>query len=90
MLTIHELLSRIAWDPTFGRGEFALAYHDRVRDELLTVPLRSVVLERGDRFAFTVIDPAGVVHRVPFHRIRKVWRDRELIWSRDPKDKRHS
>jgi uncharacterized protein (UPF0248 family) len=34
------------------------------------------------RFAFEALEEDGSVHRVPYHRVRAVWRDGELIWSR--------
>ena len=37
MIPLHELLSRIHWDPEFGRGEFRIGYLDHVRHELVYV-----------------------------------------------------
>lgn len=82
MQPLHELLSRIRWDPEFGRGEFWIAYHDRVEGRLVRLPFRSVGFEEGNRFSFTAVDPDGTVRRVPFHRVRRVWKDGALIWSR--------
>ena len=82
MVPLHELLSRIQWDPEFGRGEFTLAYLDKVRQELVRVPLREVRQEPGDHFCFEVTDEEGVVHSVPYHRVKEVWNDGELIWRR--------
>ena len=32
---------------------------------------------------FEAIEEDGSVHSVPYHRVRAVWRDGELIWSRN-------
>jgi len=31
LISIDALLARIRWDPTFGLGEFAVSYWDRIR-----------------------------------------------------------
>ena len=30
MIPIQELLSRIRWDESFGKGDFEIGYYDRV------------------------------------------------------------
>ncbi len=82
MMPIHQLLSRIQWDPEFGKGEFAIGYYDRVDDRIVTVPLRQVSIDPGDHFACRVTDSDGETHMLPFHRIRQVFRNGELIWHR--------
>lgn len=82
MIPLHELLARIRWDPEFGAAEFALGYRDRVLGRIVVVPLREVVLDPHDRFAFSFVDDEGAVHAVPFHRVRQVFRNGALIWSR--------
>ena len=84
MVPIHELLSRIRWDPDFGRGEFAIGYYDRVADSIIRVPLQQVFFDREDRFACQIVDDEGEAHMVPFHRIRQVFKDGTLIWQRHP------
>ena len=83
MIPLHELLSRILWDPEFGRGEFVLGYLDRLRDELVHVPLREVQRNPDSHFCFDVTDDAGVLHSVPWHRVKEVWKDGVLIWRRE-------
>ena len=82
MTPIHELLSRIRWDPEFGKAEFALGYWDRVAGRIVVVPLRKVGIDPHDHFAFDVVDADGVVHHVPYHRVRQVFRDGKPIWER--------
>jgi uncharacterized protein (UPF0248 family) len=82
MIPIQQLLHRIKWDPKFGRAEFVIGYYDRVRHDIVQVPLRDVQFEPGDHFSFTAVEADGSVHDVPLHRIREVRRDGKLIWQR--------
>jgi len=82
MIPLHELLARIRWDPEFGAAEFELGYRDRVLDRIVVVPLRELVLDPHDHFAFELVDDQGAVHSIPFHRVRQVFRDGVLVWSR--------
>ncbi|MCU0840906.1 MAG: DUF504 domain-containing protein [Thiobacillaceae bacterium] len=82
MTPIHELLSRIRWDPAFGRGDFVLGYWDRIADEVVRVPLSDVRVEPGNHFALDILDVDGCCHSVPYHRVVEVWRDGVPIWRR--------
>ena len=82
MVTIEALLQRIRWDPRFGRGSFTIGYYDRVRHEIVTVPLEQIHLATGNHFSFTAVEPDGTVHEVPFHRVREVHGDGVCIWRR--------
>jgi len=83
MTPLHELLARIRWDPRFGHGEFALGYWDRVLGRIVVVPLAKATIDPGDRFAFQLLDDEGNLHRIPFHRVREVYRDGVRIWKRE-------
>ncbi len=82
MTPIHELLARIRWDPEFGAAQFVIGYYDRVTGAQVKVPLERIRLEPGEGFAFEVAGEDGMVHTVPYHRVRSVWRNGELIWHR--------
>ncbi len=82
MIPIHELLNRIRWDAAFAQGRFVLDYYDRVDGRLVRVPISRVQQVPGDHFAFQVTDDDGATHDVPFHRVRDVYKDGELIWHR--------
>jgi len=86
MIPIHELLARIRWDGAFGRASFVIGYWDRVVGTEVKVPLERVHVASGQHFAFEAIESDGSVHAVPFHRVRHVWRDGRLIWSRPRSD----
>lgn len=83
MQPIHELLNRIHWDPEYGKGEFELGFLDKVEDKLIRLPLRKVVFVPGDHYFFHYMDEEGVEHNVPFHRIKAVYKNGELIWHRE-------
>jgi uncharacterized protein (UPF0248 family) len=82
MIPIRELHNRIRWDRQFAAADFRIGYYDRVDETIIVVPLNQVVQEPGDCFAVRVLDHAGVSHLLPYHRIREVYRNDELIWKR--------
>jgi uncharacterized protein (UPF0248 family) len=82
MLPIRQLLSRIRWDPEFGRGEFEIGYLDRVAGGIIRVPFRELEIGPEERESFGVVDEEGVYRRIPFHRVREVYRNGECIWRR--------
>ncbi len=83
MIPIHELINRIRWDKEFARGQFTLGYYDRLADRIVLVPFESVYFDQQDHFGFQVVDAEGEVHSVPFHRVKQVYKDGELIWHRE-------
>lgn len=83
MTPIHELLNRIRWDAAFAQGRFVIGYYDRVDDTMIQVPVSRVQLTPGDHFAFQVTDADGYTHEVPFHRVKEVHKNGELIWHRE-------
>jgi uncharacterized protein (UPF0248 family) len=82
MIPIHSLLHRIQWDAEFGKALFMIGYYDRKDDDIVRVPFRRIHLASGERFSFDVEEEEGGVRMVPFHRVREVWRNGELIWQR--------
>ena len=86
MIPLQDLLNRIRWDRDFGQGRFELGYYDRVAGRIVIVPMPEVILTEGDHFAFQLIGPAGEVISIPFHRVRQVYKDGQLIWDRQKKD----
>ena len=82
MLTVQELLSRIRWDKDYAKGAFSIAYYDRVANVVKTVPFRELCFDNDDHFAFGVVDEVGEIHWVPYHRVRALYRNGEVIWQR--------
>jgi uncharacterized protein (UPF0248 family) len=83
MTPIHDLLSRIRWDKEYGRGRFEIGFYDRHADAVQRVALVDVEFPEGGGRTFQFNDETGQARRVPFHRIREVYRDGECIWRRD-------
>jgi uncharacterized protein (UPF0248 family) len=82
MIPIQELLHRIRWDPGFG-GRFEIGYYDRLEDAVIRVPLAELRFPGEAPALFELLDQEGVLHSIPFHRIKAVWRDGSLIWHRE-------
>lgn len=83
MQPIHELLNRIHWDAEFGKGEFELWFLDHVGDQLLKLPFNEITFVPGDHYFFHYLDEEYNEHSVPFHRIKAVYKNGELIWHRE-------
>jgi uncharacterized protein (UPF0248 family) len=82
MVALDRLLHRIKWDREFGSGEFALGYYDRVIGQETLVSLSSITFDRQRPDTFTFTDEDGVARHIPLHRVRSVYRDGRIIWSR--------
>src|SRR5437764_582706 len=72
---IHELLSRIRHDKEFGQGQFEIGYFDRAEGTIHRVSFLQIGLPTGERRAFELLDESGRSRRIPFHRVREVYRD---------------
>jgi uncharacterized protein (UPF0248 family) len=81
MQPIHDLLHRIRWDPTF-KGNFEIAYVDHTQSDLVRVAFHDLRFDADDRAAITFLNAESEQVAIPLHRIRKVYRDGTLIWSR--------
>jgi uncharacterized protein (UPF0248 family) len=46
------------------------------------VALQEITSPEGVRRMLELVDETGLARRIPFHRIREVHRDGELIWHR--------
>jgi len=86
VIPIHELLNRIRWDPEFARGSFQLGYYDRAENRVILVPLKDVSFPPESQETFQLTDAEGRTHRVPFHRVREVYRDSKRIWHRPQRE----
>jgi uncharacterized protein (UPF0248 family) len=82
LIPIHQLLSRIKWDREFGRGHFEIGYYDRVADAIIRVPFSDLIFSPDENRSVKIMDDEGIVHSLPLHRIKEVYRDNQLIWHR--------
>jgi uncharacterized protein (UPF0248 family) len=84
MIPIQDVLHRIQWDPACRGRLFEIGYLDRVAGSIVRVPFGELHLDGGARASLRVRDVAGADHRIPLHRVRRVWRDGEIVWERRP------
>lgn len=82
MIPIQELLSRIRWDPAFGHADIVIGYCDRVDRRIVKLPLARIAFGPDSHSSFEAVAADGSVHSVPYHRVREIYRDGELIWRR--------
>ena len=83
MKTVQEILNRIRWDEEFAKHKFILAYYDRLQKDLITVDFTELQFLPDDHFCFYVVDALGETHSIPYHRVRDILCDDELIWHRE-------
>ena len=48
------------------------------------VGLQEVAFSDHERRAFEIVDESGRTRKIPFHRVREVIKDGQIIWSRPP------
>lgn len=89
MQPIHKLLNRIRWDPRFRHARLVLGYYDRVLRKVVVVPFDSLRFPSDAPAIFELWGEDGSWHRIPYHRVRRVYRDGRLIWERRPPGDRH-
>jgi uncharacterized protein (UPF0248 family) len=65
-------------------SRFEIAYADHVAHCLERVSMARVRFDPDEPFGFEAVAPDGAEHFIPFHRVREVYRDGTLIWSRPP------
>lgn len=83
MQPVQDVLNRIRWDRNLAGDEFKIGYYDRIQERLITVFFKEIHFPTGDHFAFEVIDGEGVVHSVPYHRVKAIYQNERLIWHRE-------
>ncbi|MDR9500474.1 MAG: DUF504 domain-containing protein [Desulfurivibrionaceae bacterium] len=82
MIPIQKLLSRIRWDEDFGKGDFVVGYYDRVADEIRAVPFQEILWDQDHHASMQLKGMDGAICAIPWHRVRRVWKDGQLIWQR--------
>jgi len=79
LMSIHKLLNRIHRDRTFGQADFLIGYLDRIENRIILAGLREIRFPEDAPDSFEVLDAGGQRHRVPFHRVKEVYRNGEGI-----------
>ena len=83
MKAIQELLNRIRWDKEYAQADFTVGYYDRLEHKLILVPFREIYFDKDDHYGFQILDDDGIVHNIPLHRVKHVYKNGTLIWQRD-------
>jgi uncharacterized protein (UPF0248 family) len=79
VIPIQKLLSRIRWDPVFGTAFFEIEYEDRVIG-MIRIPLERI--SSIDVISLSIRDESDRTITIPLHRVKCVYRNGDLIWSR--------
>lgn len=82
MIPIQDLLHRIRWDRVFADADFSIGYYDRPSGRIMVVPFRELYFPEESPALFELVDEEGRLHSIPFHRVRRVCRNGEIIWER--------
>lgn len=82
MQPVQDMLHRMRWDHDFAEADFEIGYYDRIENRIVQVPFSAFRFPEDDHFAFEILDSGGEVRRVPFHRVREIYRNGRCIWSR--------
>jgi uncharacterized protein (UPF0248 family) len=84
VIPIQKLLSRIRWDASFGDAFFEIDYEDRIAG-IIRIPLNEIT--SIFTLSFSIKDNHDRTITIPLHRVKGVYRNGDLIWSRTRHDK---
>jgi uncharacterized protein (UPF0248 family) len=83
MQTAHEILARIRWDKQFAaHADFEVGYYDRLEETILKTPFKDIRFPQDDHFSFEIVDDENNIHTIPYHRVKEIYRNGQLIWHR--------
>ncbi|KPJ88184.1 MAG: hypothetical protein AMJ53_17180 [Gammaproteobacteria bacterium SG8_11] len=82
MKTVQEILNRIRWDEDFAKNTFKIAYYDRLEKDLILVDFHELHFPADDHFSFQLVDQDGETHSIPYHRVKAIYENDQLIWQR--------
>ena len=83
MLTAQEILNQIRWDERLTADAFVIGFYDRVEDKIIKVAFSEIRFPEDHHFQFEIIDDEGELRSIPYHRVREIYRNGQLIWHRD-------
>jgi uncharacterized protein (UPF0248 family) len=79
MISIVELLNKIKWDKNLNPEEYSVFYLDRITKGLIEIKYLDI---KKIEKSFIVIEKNNEEVNIPLHRIRRVERNKRLIWER--------
>ena len=83
METAQDILNRIRWDEHLATDEFVIGYYDRVEGQIIKVAFTEIRFPEDHHFQFELIDEDGELRSIPYHRVREIYQNGQLIWRRD-------
>jgi len=83
METAQDILNRIRWDEHLATDEFVIGYYDRVEGQIIKVAFTEIRFPEDHHFQFELIDEDGELCSIPYHRVREIYQNGQLIWRRD-------
>lgn len=83
MQTAQDILNQIRWDERLATDSFVVGYYDRVEDQIIRVAFKEIRFPEDHHFQFEIIDEEGELLSIPYHRVREVYQNGQLIWRRD-------
>lgn len=78
MKPIQDILNKIKWTGE-DAGKYTLGIYDRVKDAIFEIKMKDIIAL--DKISMNIHQNNKEVD-IPFHRIRKVWKNNELVWER--------
>ena len=81
MIPVQDILNRIKWDRHF-KGRFEIGYYDRIENKIIIVPYKEIYFPEENHFLFELMDKEGTIHSIPFHRVREIYKNGDIIWKR--------
>lgn len=79
MISIRDLLNKIKWDKKENPKDYVLFYYDRIEDKFKEIKFAEIKsLSRN----FLQIEINGRETDIPLHRIKKVKKNRNVVWER--------
>lgn len=83
MIPVQDILNRIKWDKRYGKGRFDIGYYDRILDKIIIVPFKEIHFVQENHFLFEIEDNEATIHTIPYHRVREIYKNGQLIWKRN-------
>lgn len=87
MITIINLLNKIKWDNREKDNQFKIGYYDRIGNKLIFINFEDIIFEKGNKFNFCLKGAEEEIHEIPFHRIKQVIKNDEIMWIRKELEK---
>ena len=82
MKTAQDILNQIRWDDHLTADSFIIGYFDRVEGKIIKTAFKEIRFPDDHHFMFEVIDEEGELRSIPYHRVKEIYQNGQLIWHR--------